>query len=65
MELKFNIRHDLKNEIHSCKLALNIKNKAKEYILNQLINLADEKNNTIYKDYTYETINKKKYKYYS
>ena len=59
LESKININNDLKKEIHSCKLAVDIKKRANESILNQLSNLVDDNNNNICKIYSYETFNKK------
>ena len=59
LESKFNINNDLKKEIHSCILAVDIKKRAKKSIINQLSNLVDDNNNNICKDYSYEAFNKK------
>ena len=50
--------NNLKNEIKSCKYCANIKARAKETIINQLINLKDENQDRICHEYSHEYTNK-------
>ena len=51
--------NELKNEIKTVKLSTILKNRAKESIINQLINLKDCNDESICSPYTYEIVSKK------
>ena len=59
-ENKIIINEDLlKNEIKKGKIYINMKNRAKESILTQLLNMKDDNNEVICTPYKYESINNK------
>ena len=56
---KINIGADIKKDIKSVRISINLKNRAQNTIINKLLNLKDQDDNIICTNYQYESVNKR------